>query len=170
MGWKTLKEHYNIEHAVQVTSAGLCIGSPYIHNLITITPDDIVTCKSGIRGNSDLRRYWDDFHDNIEGLRRIIEQEDRFDRTIPVYTYADGVVLEKHCEEIGWPNVTHDGLMMYENMFFTDPKKAASACLESAQNGVEYMEENVERKAGELAEAKALLAKRVVVLELAQSA
>ena len=39
MGWKNIKEHYRIGHAVQVTDAGICIGSPYIHNIIIIGVD-----------------------------------------------------------------------------------------------------------------------------------
>jgi len=36
MGWKNIKEHYRINHYVQVTEQGICIGSPYIHNIIVI--------------------------------------------------------------------------------------------------------------------------------------
>lgn len=30
MGFKNLKEHYRIKHIVQVTDAGICIGSPWL--------------------------------------------------------------------------------------------------------------------------------------------
>jgi hypothetical protein len=38
MGWKTLKEHFDIEHFVQVTKKGICIGSGFVHDLVTIDP------------------------------------------------------------------------------------------------------------------------------------
>jgi len=39
MGWKNVKEHYRIGHSVQVTEQGVCIGSPYVHNLIVVGLD-----------------------------------------------------------------------------------------------------------------------------------
>lgn len=38
MGWKNVKEHYQIGHIVCVTSKGLCIGSPYVRYCVANAP------------------------------------------------------------------------------------------------------------------------------------
>lgn len=57
-------------------------------------------------------------------VRHLIESPDVFAADILVY-YFDGEELkESKCEALGWPNITHDGLIMYETVFFATRQEA----------------------------------------------
>jgi len=187
VGWKNVKEHYGIEHYVQVTSKGLCIGSGYVHDLIRISP-------------TDAKLDWDDRSDRIETkigcnlsvwrlkhvgrgdpfdgivaamaadpakLRELIDTPDDFTASIPVYTYDyDGNIIEKQCEELGWPNVTHDGTMMYENRVFETRAEAVekarlemAARVESMIASVADAERDLRERRNRLAKAEAARAR-----------
>lgn len=155
MGWKNVKEHYHIGHFVQVTDKGICIGSGYVHDLIVISRDGEIVKQSEIcRGSEDLERYVKELKSDPEKLKRLIAEPDTFTASITVYTYEGGEILEKQCEVLGWPNVTHDGQMMYENTYWTDRAKAVSRAMANALSWVDAMKERVVRKREELAEAE----------------
>lgn len=49
----------------------------------------------------------------------LLAKPDTFAASIPVYTWdASYAIVSHQCEELGWPNVTHDGALMYRNTFF----------------------------------------------------
>jgi hypothetical protein len=125
MGWKNVKEHYRIEHIVSVYDGkGICIGSPYIHDIIVIGIDGVVTKRyDNLGSNKDLTRYQVEFDADPEQLKRLIQLPDSFDADLTVYTYDDGEILEKKCAILGWPNITHDGHIQYENTFSEDKSK-----------------------------------------------
>lgn len=50
----------------------------------------------------------------------LLASDDIFEASIPVYTWNGAEIIERYCEETGWPNVTHDGDLMYENQYSTD--------------------------------------------------
>ena len=90
MGWKKVRDHYQVEHTVQVTDAGICIGSPYIPDIIVIGLDGVVKKRyeSG-RTNEDLRRIQDAFDADPEKLKELVLSPDTFCQAITVYTYRD---------------------------------------------------------------------------------
>ena len=156
MGWKNLKEHYRIEHYVQVAKEGICIGSPYVHDLIVIglgggLDGKIVKRDDGC-SNEDLRRYMTEMEADPEKVRQLIETADTFEKSIPVYTYEGGEIIEKQCEKPGWPNVTHDGDMMYENTFTSDKKRAVKWAKGNAKGSKEWCERRIEELRQALAE------------------
>lgn len=161
MGWKNVRDHYQVQHTVQVTDAGICIGSPYIHNIIVIGLDGVVKKRyeSG-RTNEDLRRIQDAFDADPEKLKELVLSPDTFSQAITVYTYNDeGEILEKKCEELDWPNVTHDGLMMYENTFSEDKDKVIAWAKRNAELYVKMAGENVASAEARLTECREQLAK-----------
>lgn len=155
MSWKNVRDHYQVEHTVQVTDAGICIGSPYIHNIIIIGLDGVVKKRyeSG-HTNEDLRRIQDAFDADPEKLKKLVLSSDTFDKTITVYTYDGGDILEKKCEELGWPNVTHDGLMMYENTFSDDKTKVIQWAKDDATRHIRDARESVVEAERRLAECR----------------
>lgn len=158
MGWKSIKEHYRIEHSVQVTEQGICIGSPYIHDLIVIGLDGTIK-KHSESGNEDLVRYMREFQPDPEKLKSLAQAGDIFERSIPVYTYDyKGNILEKQCEEPGWPNVTHDGQMMYGNTFSTDRAKVVSWAKSEMKAGIRLLTYGIARDRQKIAEREADLA------------
>lgn len=78
------------------------------------------------------------------------------ERSITVWTcdYYEGVIIEKQCEELGWPNCTHDGELMYENSFSTNRKEIVKYAKRNAAAGAESMERRVGEIEADLAKAK----------------
>lgn len=163
MGWKAIRDYYRIRHIVQVTSEGICIGSPYVHDIIVIKDGKIV--RRWGEGNSDVVRYLSEMEADPAKLAALVAAEDTFERSIPVYTYEGGEILEKQCEELGWPNVTHDGMLQYENSFSPDRAKVAMWAKHNAEAGIEFAKERVERAEKELAEAQVYLNSRLADLQ-----
>lgn len=164
MGWKKVKEHYRIEHIVKMSSEGLCIGSGYIPETIVVNAaGEIVTRYD--RGNNALERYQREIEADPDLFVRLMAEPDVFERNVPVFSYAGAQVLEKQCEELGWPNVTHDGDMMYENTWFPTREEAIRKAKEDARAGVELwgrhlvrVEDEVKRLQREIDSAAADLA------------
>lgn len=168
MGWKNIKEHYRVQHEVQVTDEGICIGSPYIHNIIVIDANGkVVKRYADGRGNEDLRRIQDEIDADPAMLRKMVLTVDTFDRSITVYTYDEvGGIIECKCEELGWPNVTHGGSMMYENTFSEDKeqvvkwaKRNMELAVKWTKEAVENAEKQLHKMFGRLAEQETYLAK-----------
>lgn len=148
MGWKTLKQHFGIEHIVQVTEKGICIGSGYIHDLVVIDP------KTGkVHGDDGFmrQRYPELLVSAPAEIVKLIDAQDVFDTSVPVFTYRESEIIEKRCEEPGWPNVTHDGCVMYENTFSTDKAKVIQWAHSSAELRVKYTKEQISRVESDLA-------------------
>ncbi len=155
MGFKTLKQHYRIGHTVCVTDKGICIGSPYIHNLIIVGLDGAIIKEDDGRCNEDLKRYMAEMKADPAKLREVVQAKDTFEASIPVYTYDGGNIIEKMCEKPGWPNCTHDGDLMYENSYSTNKKKVVKWAKENAAIGIKWQSERVEEIKRDLAKLEA---------------
>jgi hypothetical protein len=158
MGWKNVKEHYRIVHMVSVTDQGICIGSPYIHNIIVIGRDGEIVKREKSHANAELVRYQAEMDADPEKLRELVRSLDTFTKDITVYTYDRGDIIERHCEELGWPNVTHGGEMMYENTFSADKATVVKWAKKNAQCGIESRQRRVEEIRKELADMERYLA------------
>ncbi|UXC93147.1 hypothetical protein EGM87_22900 [Sphingobium sp. RSMS] len=153
MGWKAVRDHYRIEHIVQVTSAGICIGSPYVHDIIVISIDrgEIIR-RWGEPHRGELARYLEEMDADPFKLAELVAQPDTFERSIPVFTYEGGEIIEKQCEELGYPNVTHDGCIQYENTFSPDAGLVRVWAIDNAKAGIKWMTEAVHEAQRELAQ------------------
>ena len=132
MGWKNVKEHYRIGHTVQVSKGLICIGSAYVHNLIEIRLNGTFAKKEERYANEDLARYQKEMLADIAKLKELIDTPDVFERSIAIWTYNEGDIIEKQCETPEWPNVTHDGQMIYENTFSVDRSEVVEWAKENA--------------------------------------
>jgi hypothetical protein len=162
MGWKAVEEHFKIKHIVCITHKGLCIGSAYIHDIAVINPS-----TGEVRGN--IKFLKDTYPLLLEAgpveIKRLLGLQDQFQKSMHVYTYKDGKIIEEQCEEYGWPNVTHGGSLMYNNEYFGDRKSAVDAGKEEAAAGIRCMERRVTQIEGDLEEAKLQLEKEKVELQ-----
>lgn len=129
MGWKKIKEHYGIEHIVQVDCRRtyedvpcIFIGSPYISDLIVIRTSDGHILKRYTRDRHvnkllfELQPKLDEDEKNGK-LKQLIDEQDTFERLLPVYEIQKRKIVKMWCEHYGWPNVTTDGKLMYNNTF-----------------------------------------------------
>lgn len=145
MGWKTLKETFAIEHTVTVTDKGICIGSGYVHDLVTIDPETGKLSENSAFSSFLPREYPALAAASPEYLLRLIKEKDTFTKSIPVYTYEGDRIIEEHCEEPGWPNVTHLGHLMYENTYSTDKEQVVAWAKRNARGHSMYAQEEIER-------------------------
>lgn len=158
MGWKQVKQHYRIQHLVCVTEDGICIGSGYVPDIMVISPEgELVKLYDG-RSNDDLVRYQAEMTADPVKLKELVLAVDTFDKAVRVYTYDGARIIEKLCEEPGWPNVTHDGELMYDNTFSTDRAYIVRQALANARAGISGYTSLVEDQRRKLAEYEALLA------------
>jgi hypothetical protein len=151
MGWKTLKDHFGIQGIVQVCEKGICIGSGYIHDLAVVNPDTGVVTE-----NSTFSSYLKEVYPllqkaSAEEVLQVLNTPDVFQVSIAVFTYHGGDIIEKQCEVTGYPNITHDGCLMYENTYDTNKQKIAQRAKQNAQLGVKYTRKAVAEAEKELA-------------------
>lgn len=157
MGWKMLKQALGTDCHIQVSFKGVCIGSGSAHDLAVIDPDTgRVEFDSAFR-EALIKRCPRLFELAPEDIKRLLAAEDQFERSVPVYTFQEGAIVEKWCEEPGWPNVTHDGCMMFINTFSTDKEQVVAWAKQNASAQIEHLQDEVEGLKRELAEKIARL-------------
>jgi len=159
MGWKSLKERFGISHIVQVDGKQLLIGSGYVHNLATI---DLLTGK--VTENPTFPRFLAETYPDLlkaasEELVGLLEAPDTFTQSVTVYTYDGANIVEKQCEAVGWPNVTHDGAVMYENTFSTDKATVVSWAKRNAASGSRLFRKRIQEVQSELESLRTQLSK-----------
>lgn len=154
MGWKLFKETFNVLHFVHMSEdkRSVLIGSPYITDLAAVdTTSGAITHSQA--SPDFIKTYYPSILDaDPEYLVRVIAKPDFFARSIPVYTEEGGKIVEKLCEEPGWPNVTHDGCLMYENTYATDKaaivrraKSSIQSAIKWGLKGIADQEKNIEK-------------------------
>lgn len=158
MGWKTLKERFKIEHIVQVAGKKIHIGSGYVSDLITIDVATGAVSENPTFGGFLGKNYPALQAASKEEILDAIQAKDVFDASIVVYTFKDGKVIEALCEKPGWPGITHDGQVMYENRFSEDKAKVIAWALRDAELGERFAREAVAATEEKLAEQRAYLA------------
>lgn len=156
MGWKNIKTHYQIGHMVHMNSSNnLCIGSGYISDIIVVSPKGEILKRYTWASNDDLGRYQREIEADPAKFRELLEAADTFTDAVTVYTYCGADILEKLCEAPGWPNITHDGCLMYDNTFSTDKTEIVARAKKEAALGVQFVRERIERIEKDLKESRA---------------
>ena len=150
MGIKKLKEKYRIDHTVCRTEKGICIGSDYIHDIIVINDEGKFLKKyknenynDGWSTNEKLKRYQEEMlADEATGdLKKLIEEPDVYGELFPVFTIKKGKLVETSCEKYGWPNLTVEGELMYENTFFKTKAKVVKYGIGECKGWIKMLDE-----------------------------
>lgn len=153
MGWKTLKQYFKIEHLVTVENDCINIGSGYIHDLVVINTKTGRVVENSTFDGFLNKHYPELKNSSKDKILKLINAKDVFLKSLPVYTYTnDGEILEKYCEELGYPNVTHDGLLMYENTFSEDKCGIVERAKSELEIAVQWAEQGIEKAKNELAQ------------------
>jgi hypothetical protein len=87
-------------------------------------------------------------------LRSLILEKDTFSRSLPVYTYDGASIVQAFCEAHGWPNVTHEGHVMYDNVYSASREVAVKRAKADVRSRVEFARGMVDGLAVQLAMAK----------------
>jgi hypothetical protein len=146
MGWKAVKEALGIDrHIVAVTDNGICIGSGFVHDLVVIDPE-----SGAFKENETFSGFVDQVCPRLreispEQMKKLIQAPDKFEASVTVYTYEDGQILERQCEEPGYPNLTHDGDLMHDNTYSTDRDTVVRWAKRSARLRSQMLHEEVAR-------------------------
>jgi hypothetical protein len=165
MSWKNIKDHYRIVHTVQIRNGIICIGTSFVPHLIRISFDGNVTWGSlGASKNDDLARYYAEMTADLTKLKELIDTPDTFAVNLPVYTYEGSNILEKQCEAYGYPHITHDGLLQYENTFSSDKQKVIIWAKENARLGISSLRRRLKEVADEHIKAESSLNREVTAL------
>jgi hypothetical protein len=164
MGWKNVKERFNIDYIVAVEDGKILIGTPYIHDIASI--DMATGAVSDKKGWHFIKEHCPDllFATDAEMLA-LINEPDTFSQSLPVYTYEGGEILEKQCEEYGWPNITHDGMVMYNNNFFKEKDDAIETAIRNARARIGLFTDMISQRAKEIVDASIKLQKERANLE-----
>jgi len=169
MGWNTFKKHFNIGHIVQIRERDLLIGSSYISDLAAISMDTGMIKKRESWLNDFLPKHYPNISAAMPSeIKALLDAEDTFTQSIPVYTYEGLRISTKYCEEIGYPNVTHDGWLMYDNTFLTDIEAVVEMAILERVSRLENLRERITERSKELQELQdklALLEKEEIVFE-----
>lgn len=104
--------------------------------------------------NEDLMRYEREMLADPEKLKELATSPDVFSKNLKTYTEVNHEVVEKLCEARGWPNITHDGCLMYENTFFESEKECAEEAKMHIRRSRPWMEKLISQREKEIAEMR----------------
>lgn len=154
MGWKAFADHFGIRHIVQVKGDTLFIGSSMYHDLarVCMKTGAVASCSEF---EGFVRENYPELQDaDPASILKLLEQPDTFTANITVYSYEGANILESQCEKLGWPHVTHDGELMYENTHSTDKETVIRWAKKSAQSEAKYTHLYISELEGQLEKAR----------------
>lgn len=166
MGFKAFKEHFGIEgHIVSVDQGVIHIGSGFVSKLVGIDMQTGAILVNDTFSGFLAQNYPAILNSTNEERLALIQIKDQFSQAIPVYTSCNGHIIEKQCEELGYPNVTHDGEIMFENTHYGNKADAVESARIDLHYRIENYEESVADLEAKLAEKKEKLAESKKILE-----
>ena len=91
-------------------------------------------------------------------LQELLESDDDTSSMIEIYSCEDGVLVTKYTEKCEYPNVTHDGYIIYNNEWFTSKKDALSEGISYCSSATKSLEEVIDDRERELEKIRERLA------------
>lgn len=143
MGWKNVKESFNIPDSiiVHVRDGNLILGVPFVPEYYSITPDGIVKLLLSDRLTSKFDSIIADIQANPDKFINAFSTPDTFNSNNSTWTYQGSQIIECQCEVTGFPNVTHDGQLMFENTHFLSFEEAHEKAVKVNQARITNLEE-----------------------------
>ena len=146
MGWKTFKQAFGLERfQVSISDGKVVIGAGLIPDRASV---DLTTGE--LTGNNSFDCIFLQQHcrallqSTAEQRLAALHAEDIFDTAITVYSYENNKILEHQCEVLGWPNVTHQGELMYDNLHSPDKALVVSWAKRDTMRRLEAIEQGFE--------------------------
>jgi hypothetical protein len=139
----------------------IAVGSPLCHNLISVDKktlkikyaiDTWNEGRSSLPNHDELRFIWDKLQEIIDNgqIKDIIEGQDEIENPLPVFTVRDGKLVKSFTDCYGWPNITIDGDLMYDNTWFKTELQAINYGIGEYQYGIKSLQNSIDEKRKEL--------------------
>lgn len=145
MGWKKLKDHFRIHKIVHVRNGEIRI-STIANNVIDVIAIDAAgtpRIESPAWCSTEFEAIFNQLESNPALVKELVLAPDSFSESETVFTYRNGQILEKHCEKFGWPNVTHDGCLMYVHRYAKDIPTLVRWAEENTQEHIDRCNEEL---------------------------
>lgn len=141
----------------------MSIGSPYMSDLIVIDPHGNAAKRYPDKSNDQLHRYQSEMDADPAKLRELLRAPDQFEASIPVYTFDGSDIVERKCEALGWPNVTHDGDLMHDNTYSADKSEVVEWSKRTVECTVQHYRRDIKQTEQDLQALRANLAREEAV-------
>jgi len=143
----------NTEYTVNNNDEYIAVGSPMCHDLISVNKKTLKlkyaldTWNEGRKclenKPKDLLFIYDKLQELIDNgqIQDIINGQDEIENPLPVYTIDNGILIETFTDTYGYPNLTIDGFLMYDNEYFKSKKEAVEKGLAECEGWIEMLTE-----------------------------
>jgi len=143
---KLIKELKLEDFIVQKGHDKIFIGNNMVNDFITIYNSGKLDCnwmvKEGSKIYSPIYKTLSEM--SVIKLRELIFSDDVFDKPLTVvYTERNGKVLKQYCTEFGYPNITTDGWLMYDNTHFKTRQEALKCSIVENIAGIRWSFSNL---------------------------
>ena len=120
--------------------------------------------------NTELKSIWDKLEELIDsgGIHAFIDGIDEIENPLPVFAVIKGKLLSTTTDEYGYPNVTAEGYLMYENKFFVSKKAAIENEIKNYIDAVRHREEQIAADEKQLEKDRAKLEDIKMILKYLQ--
>lgn len=145
----------NTEYIISDHGEYIAVGSVLCHDLIKVEKtslklsfalDTFNKGRSSIK-NPELEFIWDKLSELIKSgeIQAIINGYDEIETKIPVfYSTHERDIVESYTDELGWPNTTFDGQLMYDNYYFPTREQAVKDAFQCAKLSKTNLEERIQ--------------------------
>lgn len=165
----------NTTYIVHYTDSKICVGGRLCHELLHVEKATfkvrykLDTFHEGRKSlnNEKLLEIWDKLHELIENgqLNDIMDGKDELENPLPVFSVKNGEVIKSLTDAYGYPNITDDGILMYENTHFPTEKQALENAIEEYKAGVRLSQRRIHDIEKDLDEMKNILLRENLYLE-----
>ena len=158
---RKLKELLKTNYILQKSDDRLCIGSAYIHDLISIDRDTLeIKLRDSIRGFEELERIYKKCKELIDNgeMKEIIDGDDDILDMKPIFIFnsKEGVICS-YTDDMEWPNTDYTGRLLYENTTFKTKKEAIEFAIKELNYILKREIENLNEETKQLERIKSEL-------------
>jgi hypothetical protein len=143
----------NTEYIIHERKNNIMIGSPMCYHLISFDKESfemkyaLDTSNEGKKSinNKELVFIWDKLEEMIKNgeIKDIINGKDEIKNPLPVYYIENNELKKGFTDKYGWPNVTEDGILMYDNTFFKNKEDAVKYGIKEMEISKKWTKESI---------------------------
>ena len=85
-------------------------------------------------------------------IQEYLNGNDEIEKKLPVYKEEDGEIIETYTDAYGYPNLTIDGYVMYENEYFKSKIACKKYAIKCCVSGIDNYNRYIQQKLKEIEE------------------